>query len=38
MAGLGLAAVGFNSYLRFMMPLMGIWLVIQLAVFVVAAL
>lgn len=38
MAGLGIASVGFNQYLRFMFPLMGIWLVIQLAVFVIGAL
>ena len=38
MAGLGLAAVGFDKYLRFMMPLMGIWLVLQLLVFAIAVL
>jgi len=37
MAGLGLASVGFNSYFRFMMPLMGIWLVIMLVLFAIAA-
>lgn len=38
MAGLGIASVGFNQYLKFMMPLMGIWLVIQLAVFAIGVL
>lgn len=37
MAGLGLASVGFNKYIKFMLPLMGIWLVIMLIVFIVAA-
>lgn len=38
MAGLGIAKVGFNKYIRFLLPLMGIWLVAQLAVFIPAAL
>lgn len=37
MAGLGLASVGFNQYIKFMLPLLGIWLVIMLVVFVIAA-
>lgn len=37
MAGLGLASVGFNKYLKFVMPLLGIWLVLMLIVFVIAA-
>jgi len=37
MAGLGIAKVGFNKYLKFVLPLMGIWLVIQLALFIAAA-
>lgn len=38
MAGLGIAKVGFDKYIRFVLPLMGIWLVVQLAVFIPAAL
>src|SRR5262249_40982828 len=38
MAGLGVAAVGFDKYLRFMMPRMGIWVVLQLLVFATTAL
>jgi uncharacterized ion transporter superfamily protein YfcC len=37
MAGLGIASVGFNQYLKFMFPLIGIWLVIQLAVLILGA-
>jgi len=37
-AQLGLASVGFNKYIKFILPLMGIWLVIMLVVFSIAAL
>jgi uncharacterized ion transporter superfamily protein YfcC len=37
MAGLGIAKVGFNHYIKFLLPLWLIWLILQLAVFVPAA-
>jgi uncharacterized ion transporter superfamily protein YfcC len=37
MAGLGIAKVGFNHYIKFLLPLWIIWLVLQLALFVPAA-
>jgi uncharacterized ion transporter superfamily protein YfcC len=38
MAGLGLAKVGYDKFIRFVLPLMGVWLVIQLVLFIIAAL